>query len=296
MKILVGNNAMADPGGSETYSYAIIKELIEQGHEVECVTKRRGMVSRKLADLGVPVYTSSITGKYDIALLSHSTSIALSRNVKAFKIQTCHGVYPKLEQPVGGMDAYISISEEVQDYLKVKKINSTLIRNGIDCERFKPIKSIKKKVKTILSLSHSEELNQLLYTVCANAGIKLIIQNKYKKPIWDIESIINEVDLVVSLGRGAYEAMACGRNVLILDNRGYVKGGAIGDGLATHLTLPYFLKNNCSGRFTKKSFVYNDLVVELFNYSKKNGNKLRKFVLQNLNIKKQVNQYLSLVK
>lgn len=296
MRILVGNNAMANPGGSETYSYAIIKELVEQGHEVSCITKRRGMAANQVEKLGVPVYFEAIHGKYDLALLSHSTSIALSRNVEAFKVQTCHGIYPALEQPVGGMNAYVSISEEVQTHLKSKRIKSTIIRNGIDCERFKPVNQINRKLKTILSLSHSEELNQLLSVVCRNIGAKLIIHNKYKTPIWDVENKINEADLVVSLGRGAYEAMACGRNVLILDNRGYVKGGAIGDGLATSLTLPHFMKNNCSGRFTKKAFGYKDLVVGLFNYSRNNGNKLREYALKNFNIKNQVNQYLSLVR
>ena len=34
--------------------------------------------------------------------------------------------------------------------------------------------------------------------------------NKYTNPVWKIEELMRESDLVVSLGRGAYEAMACG--------------------------------------------------------------------------------------
>ena len=160
---------------------------------------------------------------------------------------------------------YKNKNHETEQILQKSKTKICCLTSfEINCERFKPTKPINRKLKTILSLSHSEGLNQLLSVVCRNIGVKLIIHNKYKTPIWDIENKINEADLVVSLGRGAYEAMACGRNVLILDNRGYVKGGAIGDGSASPLTLPYFMKNNCSGRFTNKSFEYKDLVVELF--------------------------------
>jgi len=243
MRILVGNNAMANPGGSETYSYAIIKELVEQGHKVSCLTKRTGIVSKEVEKLGVPIYTKPI-GKFDLALLSHSTSIALSRNVKAFKVQTCHGIYPALEQPVKGMDNYVGISEEVRFHLLGKGYVSDLIRNGIDCKRFKPTKPINKELKTILSLSHSDEVNRLLEWALALINVELIVHNKYKTPIWNIEDKINEVDLVVSLGRGAYEAMACGRNVLILDNRKYTNKGIIGDGLLTPLTIPYYSRNS----------------------------------------------------
>jgi hypothetical protein len=296
MRILVGNNAMANPGGSETYSYAIIKELVERGHTVACYTKRRGMVANQVEKLGVPIYFEPIHEKYDLALLSHSTSIALARNISAFKVQTCHGVYPALEQPVGGMDAYVSISEEVAFHLLKKGTASTLIRNGIDCERFKPVNKINKRLKTILSLSHSDTVNSLLKVVCENIGAELIVHNKYKQPIWNVEDKINQADLVVTLGRGAYEAMACARNVMVLDNRGYVKGEAIGEGLITPLTFPNYAKNNCSGRYSKKAFPYQDLVCELSGYSRDKGTKLRRIALKELNIKEQVNQYLNLVR
>ena len=283
MKILVGNNAMGNPGGSETYSYAIIKELVSRGHEVACYTTRRGMVVNEVEKLGVPVYFEP-------------TSIALCRNIKAFKIQTCHGIFPKLEQPVSGMNAYVSISEEVQNHLSNKRVNSTLIRNGIDCERFQPVKPINKRLKTILSLSHSDGVNNILRVVCRNINCELIIHNKYKTPIWNIEEKINEADLVISLGRGAYEAMACGRNVLVFDNRGYVKGGNIGDGILTKDNWRKSAHNNCSGRATNKEFRYEDLISEVFCYSKNKGKDLRKIALNDFNIEKQVNQYLSLIR
>src|SRR3990167_8067335 len=114
MKILVGNNAFSNPGGSETYSYALIEELIRRGHHVEAIAKiGPGIVSKKINDLGVPVHFKPISGTFDLILASHSTSIAMLGNVKGFKVQTCHGIFPSVEQPVPGMNAYVAISEEV---------------------------------------------------------------------------------------------------------------------------------------------------------------------------------------
>lgn len=296
MRILVGNNAFANPGGSETYTFAIVEELVKRGHNVECIGKRTGMVSKKLNDLGILVYTSPVKREYDLALLSHSTSIHLARNIKAFKIQTCHGVYPVLEQPVPGMHAYVSISEEVQKHLKIKGFKSILIRNGVNCNRFKPVKKINRNLKTILSLSHSEDVNRMIRTVSWKIGSKFIIHNKYNTPIWDVEKVINEADLVVTLGRGAYEAMSCGRNILIFDKRTYASNKSIGDGIVNGVNISAYMRNNCSGRYSNREFNETDLIVELSMYNRSKGKELRKFALENFNIEKQVDKYLNLIK
>jgi len=296
MRILVGNNRMADPGGSETYAYALIAELQRQGHDVECITLQKGMVSSYVGCLGVPVYTTPIYDVYDLALLSHSSSIELARNVKAFKIQTCHGIYPNLEQPVKGMDAYVAISDEVYTHLKSKGYNSSIIHNGIDCERFASSRSINTRLQTVLSLCHDEKTNHYLQSICHLLNVRLIKKNKFDAPIWRVENLINEADLVVTLGRGAYEAMAMGRNVLLYDNRRYVGGEALGDGMVDKDNIFSFLENNCSGRYSAKPFPTKEMLLAFKKYRKKTGGDLRKFAVANLNIKDKVNQYLNLVR
>lgn len=300
MKVLVGNNKLQNPGGSETYTYALVEELVKQGNDVTCVASGyAGIVAKHIQDLGVKIYFQPIHGIYDLALLSHTTSISLAKKVKAVKVQTCHGIYPQLEQPVNGMDAYVAISEEVQKHLTNKGYKSTLIENGVDCERFKPVRELNNKLKVILSLAHGEKVNDVLKSVCAVLNIKLLTQNKFKTPrtttnVWDIERLINEADLVVSLGRGAYEAMACGRNVLILDDRVYTGEGMIGDGFVDLGNVNQFLENNCSGRYSKIKFGKQAIINVLKRYNKSVGIDLRLFALENLNIKKQVDKYLQL--
>ena len=294
MKILVGNNALGDPGGSETFTYALVMALIKKGHEVECVARRGGMVSNKLKAKDVPVHFSSVRGKFDLLLLSHYTSIELAQNAKGFKVQTCHGVFVGLEKPVYGMDQYVAVSEEVRKRLSILGYASELIRNGVDCERFTPRKPINGRLDVIASFSHSERVNTFLKDVFCKK--RVIVCNKYKSPVWNVDIIMNEADLVVSLGRGCYEAMACGRNVFIFDERTYSGQGAVGDGLVTKDNVSDFLKNNCSGRFSKKKFSPAEFVEEANKYNKKHGEDLRKYALENLNIDKQADKYLSLMR
>lgn len=298
MKILVGNNKLSKPGGSETYAYALVAELIRREHEVRCVASGRpGIVSEKINELGVDVHFGKISGKYDLALLSHSSSILLSENVKAFKIQTCHGIFPKLEQPVLGMDAYVSISEEVAGHLQSKGFDSTIIYNGIDCNRYREQHQINDELSKVLSLVQNDELNKTIAKVCQANELGLIVCNKFqKKRKWKIEELMDKVDLVISLGRGCYEAMAMGRNVFVLDNRSYIKLNNIGDGMVNTRNVRKFLKYNCSGRYSNRQFGEKEIGQEFLKYDRKEGERLQKFAIQHLNIRLQVEKYLDLIK
>lgn len=298
MKILVGNNKLRNPGGSETYTYTLVHELVKRGHDVVCVAAGAdGITSDRIRRLGVPVIFKRVSGAYDLALLSHSTSIELVGNVHAFKVQTCHGIFHKLEQPIPGLDAYVAISQEVYSHLIEKGYNSTVIYNGVDCDRFSPsVRKISPALSSVLSLGHSDKANNMVREVCVRIGCKCIVRNKYNTPVWEMEHLISLADLVVGLGRGIYEAAACGRNAVIFDYRSYMGKSSIGDGFVTYNNFNQFLLNNCSGRYSNRVFKSDDLYDELLKYHPGMGDKLRLFALDYLNIEKQVDKYLALVR
>ncbi|MCX6766045.1 MAG: glycosyltransferase, partial [Candidatus Moranbacteria bacterium] len=80
-------------------------------------------------------------------------------------------------------------------------------------------------------------------------------------------------DIVVSLGRGAIEAMACGRNVIIYDIHG-------GDGLINEDNFFEIRKNNFSGRRFRINYNVNKFKEEILKYNPRIGEKLRKLVLR----------------
>lgn len=285
MKILVANNHLNSLGGSETYTYTIIEELKRLNHDVEYFTFKKGIVSQKIEQvLGVSFMSSD---KYDIIFANHITTVN-ELHKKGFIIQTCHGIFPKLEQPNKKADAFVSISQEVQDHLAKLGFASILIHNSINIKRFKPENKINKNIKSILSLCQSNGANTFLRKICKSRNIKFLEVNKFKKQFWEIEKKINEVDLVVGLGRSAYEAMACGRPVIIYDNRPYFE--SCGDGYAKEI-LGLSLKNNCSGRYLKQKYNEQTFIQELEKYDLDDTEYFRLFAERELDIVKNIGKY-----
>jgi hypothetical protein len=295
MRVLVTNNKLNELGGSETYAYTLLKELHSRPDiDVVGFTTSVGLVANKLVNEGVKITTKLPEDDFDLILCSHTSTAKSIVKLSGFKIQTCHGIYPPLEQPYPGVDAYVSISEEVQKHITNKGYRSKIIFNGVDCERFTSHRDINEKLTSVLSLSQSRELNQVLQQVFSQSGIKFNSLNKFTNPLFEVEGMINQADLVISLGRGVYESMACGRNVLILDRRPYVAGPPLGDGILTQDNFYDYMKNNCSGRYSKKAYNAQTLINEIQKYDKANGKELMAIANKELNIKTQVDKYLSI--
>ncbi len=285
MKILVSSHCLDIVGGSETFTFTIIEELKRLGHDVEYFTFIKGFVSSKIeTDLGVYFMSKS---KYDLILANHYTTVEKLYR-KGFIIQTCHGIYPTLEQPHVMADAYVSISQEVQNHLAKLACPSILVYNSINLERFKPKTQIKPKPKSLLSLCHSQEANTFIKDMCEEFNLDYYQAYKYEKPVWQIEDIINKVDIVVGLGRSAYEAMSCGRPVIVFDNRRYFD--AYGDGYIRNI-LGLSIQNNCSGRYSKKSFDKTRFIDSLNQYNPEDSKYFRSFAEQNFDVQKNIQLY-----
>ncbi|MDN3666483.1 glycosyltransferase family 2 protein [Algibacter miyuki] len=285
--ILVATSSLDSIGGSETFTYAIIEELSKYPKfNVEYFTFNKGSISEKIEkNLGVGFMSFK---KYDLILANHNTVVE-----KLYKrgtiIQTCHGIYPKLEQPSKKATGFVAISQEVQNHLGVKGFASKLIYNSINLNRFFPKKEIKKKPKTVLSLCHSEEANSVIMKLAKDLGLEYLQAFKYENPIWNIEDLINKADLVFGLGRSAYEAMSCGRPVIVYDKRRYFAGYS--DGYVKDV-LGFSLVNNCSGRYSKKELTLDQLKIEVQKYNSDDQYFFRGFADKELDIRKNMVKYI----
>lgn len=251
MKILITNHWLKKLGGSETFTYTLVKAAKEWGANVDLYTNQQGLVSDRIVkDFGIGC--NRLADTYDLVLANHNTTIKHATN-RGPIIQTCHGIYPKLEQPSEWAHAHVAISEEVKNHLLSKLgFNSRieLIRNPIDTNRFKDRTVLAPRVTSVLSLSHSDALNARLKLLFNRKGIVFSSLNKYTNPVWETEKEIWQNDLVISLGRGAYEALACGRPVLVVDHRPYI-GKTLADGMITPENIDELAQCNFSGRYRK---------------------------------------------
>lgn len=291
MRILIGNNQLKKTGGTENFSYALAVELKRQGYEVEYFTLERGKVSELFEKAGIPFMSKE---RYDLVLANHNTVVEKLWQY-GFIVQTCHGTVPELEQPSPFADAFVAVSEEVKNHLKKLGYDSTVILNGIDCNRFRPKKSVAQELTTVLSLCQSDEANKFISKCCQDAGVGFLKADKYKDNVWKIEDVINQSDLVVGLGRSAYDAMACGRCVIAFDCRHYI-GNSLGDGMLTPDNIEESMKCNCSGRAHGLEFDEDAFVGEMKKYSPELAAWSREYALEHLNVENAAGQYLSMCK
>src|SRR5690554_3286745 len=147
MTILVANSNLDNVGGSETFTYALIEALMKKGHKVEYFTFNKGFVAKKI-EKNLNVFSQS-RKIYDLILANHNTCVDKLHKY-GFIIQTCHGIFPPLEQPSKRADAFVSISTEVQDHLGKLGFPSILIHNGINLERFYSKSPLNKSLQTVL--------------------------------------------------------------------------------------------------------------------------------------------------
>ncbi len=286
MKILVSNYDLNKISGTSTYTYYLIEALIKRGFQVEYFTNTKGFVSDKIEKLlKIPFLKSK---KFDLVLANHNNTVDKLWKLGLI-IQTIHGVIPYLEKPSVFADGYVAISQEIQNILAQKKIYSYLIPNGINLETFKSINPINLKLKTVLSLCQSDIADEKIKLACQKLDVKFITYKTLGGKQWNISKLINQADLVVGLGRSAYDSIACGRPVLIYDEREYMKN--LADGYLTPILTTSFSKN-CSGRFYKKEFDVKDIIEELKKYHVNDGLTLHNFAKDVLDINHCVDKYL----
>lgn len=257
MKILITNHRLGVRGGTENWCELMAKTLTDMGNEVT------------LAD----DYPAE---HFDLALINHLHPTEINAD---FKIYTSHGVIPKQEVPSLGADVYVGVSEEVQGYHGT----NTVIRNPIDVERFQTDKPINKEIKRVLAISNNPIDEGFLRKACEKWEYQRIGGDNR---VDNVEDYIEWADVVISLGRGAYEALAMNRNVMVYDYLG-------ADGMVNEQNYYDFRTHNCSGRYNGWTPNY----PELRDYIEEHYNpdlRMREIIVQEHHPQKIAMEYLKL--
>lgn len=271
-KILITNNHLVRYGGTETWVITMAKELEMMGHNVGVYSKIKGGLYDTLK------WKDDNPKDYDLALINHNVNMGVDAK---FKIFTSHGVIPELERPVAGADAYVAVSEEIA--LRYSDYNMLVIRNPINIYGTHAFNPPNKELHNILFMSNNPLL-VLPIVKEATKGYGLTVLSGGREMS---EPYIRNADLVITLGRGAYESLACGKNVLVYDYNG-------GDGLLNPLNIKEIRKNNCSGRRHSKQYTAPELRQEIERYNPYNAIEMRKYIVDNHDVRKIAAQYLEI--
>lgn len=279
--------------GAEIHLYAIAKELLWRGHEVSVFTYYKGPMWKILKGSGAILLEEEPGDKYDLVIMNGNACIG---NIPEFAyiIMVTNGIVPSVEYPSPRADRYVGVSEEIKDTLWRKGYNSIIIRNGINCERLSSTKPIHKKLKNVLMISNKQSAQEPIFGMiseaCRELNLRLTVLGlNFGTAQWIVEEFINQNDLVISLGRGILEAMACERNALVCDYQGI-------DGTIDNKSYFEIRKNNFSGRTHRIPVSKQKIIEEFKKYNPNQGKKNRKLILDNHDIKKTVQNYLDLYK
>lgn len=283
MKILLTNFTLGSLGGTQTWVQTMAKELAELGHRIYLFA---GDGDYKVIATEYTKFDPEI--EYDLALINHNTCLSAMEGVKIKKkIFTSHGILPELEQPIEGADIYVGVSEEVQANLEKQGYPAYVIRNPIDLTLYlsnRMFTHFPQPLRKVMYMSNYQGgVLDVIKEACANAGLELQVYGKNNTV--PALGAIQQADLVIGLGRTAYEAMACNKNVIVFDYNG-------ADGFVTPESMIEFRKNNCSGRRYGIKLNANDLQQLFKKYDHKL--QLRKYIEENNDVKKIVRQYLDL--
>lgn len=275
MKILIFNNTLALLAGSETYTLTLATELKRLGHDVTSYSPHLGLIATKLEALGIKCVSELVgenkaqirpfnpileeeEGKFDIAIGAHydRTKEVREKFPNLPIIAICHGIlhgnketgeiYP--EHPVTNIKniQYVAVSEEIQDLLKLEYgIESMLIRNFFDLEKFKPSEAPIEKIKTIMVSSNywgvESPINQVIKEVADHYQARFIGVGANFVTTSETHEVMKDADVVFGMGRSVMEGFCMGKIAVVHGRWG--TGGVI-----TPESYEELKKTNFSGR------------------------------------------------
>lgn len=276
MKLLFILDKLEILGGLETYLLNLCKELNRRGHKVimDCstVNPKLGKMfafAEILEDKTIEEIQELICTK-EVDLIHCQSDLAAKRGLLLHQLTriplviTWHGVYTRDEFPEIAQKAakIICVSEEIYNMFLRQypspEPKMLVIQNGVSITEFRP--SIAEKPSSEVTFIGRigedravglkyliESFIQSSFKILNIIGLESlpgIEDNPRINFVGEIESVndyIARSDIVVATGRGAREAMSCGKPCIVMSNWGY-------DGIITPSRLKKIEYANFSGR------------------------------------------------
>lgn len=287
--------------GSENFTFTIADFLKRNGHQVTVYSAYVGKLRKDFKKIGIKVISDLDSLKnqhFDIAHVHHHINAYEIRHYfpNLSIVLLCHGIIflenpPPLDLKIS---QYLATSERVRDCLITKGVDEAKIlifRNMVDTEKFSPCSSISVQPRRALIVSNKIDSNSenIIRKACEALKIKCtFIGVRFRKVDYkQMPSLLNQTDIVFSLGRGVIEAMLCARIPIIFDFEG-------GDGMVTPSSISQNMTCNFSGNLHNARYSIDELISILKNYNSNDAIKLREIALEQFGANKQIEKLIDI--
>lgn len=297
MRILLSNHQLTARSGSELATCELARGLAARGHQVAVFTFFKGPLSEQLtAEHGIPVFDDTQADQIilfgaEIVHTHHAPCAHFLRlhTMGAVRVHGMLGLAP-LEAPPLDPDIFalgLAISEEVAErvaYTPFNTVSTELFRNWFDDPGAASLAppDLGRPIKVAVVSNHvPPEL--------ASALTELRRTGEVEPEYFGIESasividskLLSRFDIVISIGRTAVLAAACGRPCIMADIHG-------SDGLLTAEALERAQRVNFSGRATRTPITTAHLREQIERARTTDLSDLRERVLQEFSIQRRL--------
>lgn len=234
LRILITNNTLAKPAGTELSVLDYATSLHRRGHQVAVYSQHLGEIAERLRAAGVTVLDDLEQMPWRPRVIhghhEWETTVAALRFCDVPVVSFCRGPYNWQEAPclAPNVVLWAAVDQACRDrlvnthHLSPDKIE--LVLNGIDLERFKPRETPLAAVRRVLIFSnYASEQNHVpvVRAVCEQRGAALTVigsaaGNIHPRP----QEILGDYDVVFAKGKAALEALAVGCAVIVCDAAG----------------------------------------------------------------------------
>lgn len=270
LRVVIGAEALAGWGGTESYSFTVARELQRLGHEPILSAGELGPMAEHIERSGIPVAhrEAELPPACDAVLANDAIACATlaGRYPGTRMVHVAHSDLHDHQLPLlaGMVDAVVVMSDRVAQRIGALALAAPIVRlrQPIDTERFAACGAIAERPRRALILSNylGDRRRRVLEDAWGAAGVELVQVGVQAQPLLEVAPAIREADIVVGKARAMLEAMSCGRAAYVFDTFG-------GDGWVTPANYAALEADNFAGHASPLPRTPEDLRADLAAYS-----------------------------
>ncbi len=277
MRIVVSYQQLVGFGGTESYLLTVAEGLERLGHEVVVHALELGPSAERARERGIRIESreAHLPAQCDAVLSQDAvTAYALSgRYPDARRVFVAHSLSFALQSPPqteSACQAVVVMNERLRR--RTEELGQQLpvvrLRQPIDLQRFcfqTLVLEQRRRPRVLLLSNYTKGTRaRMVEQACTAADLEVRRVGATMTPTAAPEHEIANAEIVLSLGRGALEAMACGRAA-------YVFGDAGGDGWVTPETYTALEADGFSGRALGEAIGVQRLAADLVEWREELG-------------------------